>query len=83
MRIHKGNHNGEYKGKDQNEVTVAQVPKHRSKKDTKRWCLGKVGREHDLHKVPKTSSYDPDVVLWWTNTCKKCKKQFMLWFKTK
>lgn len=23
-----------------------EVPKHRAKKDTKRWCLGKVGRPH-------------------------------------
>ena len=29
------------------EKTEKQVPGHRAKKDTKRWCRGKVGREHE------------------------------------
>lgn len=27
-------------------------PKHISKKNTKRWCKGKAGQEHDIQRVP-------------------------------
>lgn len=26
---------------------IPERPKYKAKKDTKRWCLGKVGRDHD------------------------------------
>lgn len=31
---------------DEQRAAGPETPRHRSKKDTKRWCRGKVGREH-------------------------------------
>lgn len=35
-----------------------QVGKHKAKKDTKRWCLGHEGREHQLQYEPTERWYD-------------------------
>jgi hypothetical protein len=51
------------------------------KKDTKRWCRGKVGREHEKKWV-KNSRFDHYAttrvksVGWWTLTCSVCRKEF-------
>jgi hypothetical protein len=55
-----------------------EIPKHRSNKDTKRWCLGKVGRKHDKQWVEDTSwrlFKDPSVV-YSVEICLRCKKRF-------
>ena len=45
---------------------VQEVPRHRSKKDKKRWCKGKVGVEHEVEVIYK----------WWfsCHRCKNCGK---------
>ena len=48
-------------------------PAHRSKKDTKRWCLGKEGREHTPTWQPKRSWNAADKWLVWT--CSQCKRE--------
>lgn len=50
---------------------TAEVAKHRSRKDTKRWCGGKEGREHrgrwiSAHSVVKS---------WMTKVCETCGKK--------
>jgi hypothetical protein len=34
-----------------------ETPPHRSKKNTAKWCRGKVGKEHDWHEVIWYPSY--------------------------
>lgn len=64
----------EYKDQKHDHGTE-EVPRHRGKKkDTKRWCKGKVGREHDW-------DVTEPVKLRWTNMtvtkmcCKNCGKK--------
>lgn len=47
-----------------------EVPKYKNKKDTKRWCKGKVGVEHDLVRVPWKGA--PTVAQ--VDECTKCGK---------
>lgn len=49
-----------------------EVGKHRSKKDTKRWCKGKVGREHQLEWVGKDDGFRVEII----KICVNCKKEF-------
>lgn len=49
-----------------------QQAKHKSKKNTARWCKGKVGREHD----PKASWSK----YYWVNACTNCGKQLDYYF---
>lgn len=53
-----------------------EIPKHRSSKDTKRWCKGKVGREHDYvwvaYRPFERPSFDASI-----QECSKCHK--LLW----
>lgn len=62
-------------------VDAPEVPRRPSaKKDTKRWCLGKVGRQHVLawernarfNHIPGR----PDHEAWWSETCVNCRKEF-------
>jgi hypothetical protein len=40
-----------------------EVPKHRSSKDTKRWCRGKLGTEHDYQYAEwRLAGFRPGVV---------------------
>ncbi len=47
-----------------------EVPKHRNKKDTKKWCMGKLGVEHVpvVFKTKGIHSYRTDLC------CKECGK---------
>lgn len=58
-----------------------EVPKHRSSKDTKHWCLGKEGRYHQCAWVPNDgklylfdrTSYPTILSL----RCVQCRKEFV------
>lgn len=70
--------------------TVADIrPPGGSKKDTKRWCRGRVGREHKpecrTYSEHKRVGYGPD---WRLLICAECGKELdrympIRWFKTK
>ena len=53
-------------------------PAHRSKKDTRKYCYGKVGKEHILYRF--VHAWVRDYGFWWPNTiqakCTRCGKQF-------
>jgi hypothetical protein len=58
-----------------------EIPKHRSKKDTKRWCGGKPGREHTpmwvigkLHNPNHSSE-------WFDYKCQRCQKVIDYYWK--
>lgn len=47
------------------------------KKNTKRWCKGKVGREHDLKHVMLR---DYGITKTWADVCQNCNKKLNLRF---
>lgn len=49
----------------------------RPKKDTRRWCRGKVGREHVLGCKPHWLFGTPG---WWEHYCMNCGKVVDMWF---
>lgn len=54
------------------------IPKHQAKKNTKRWCRGKVGVEHRFEWIHDTR-YDYQLksdprTWWWTEKCIACGK---------
>jgi hypothetical protein len=49
------------------------VPKHRSGKNTRRWCGGKVGREHKSTCMVKRTWNDK--VRWYVLACTECGKE--------
>jgi hypothetical protein len=54
-----------------------EVARKKSKKDTKKWCKGKVGVEHQLNRVPwKGAPNIADV-----DECTKCGKNFGFFMK--
>lgn len=67
----------ENKPSDRRRRQLQEIPKHSSKKDTKRWCRGKVGVEHmpKLMGWMETKNYDPinkwDLKVWICESCKK------------
>lgn len=55
----------------------AEIEKPKAKrKDTKRWCLGKEGREHSLKWEICDRYFSYSV---WNETCQKCRKRFGYW----
>lgn len=78
MRVHRGNIQGEYKPADPREQADQQVGKHRSKKDTKRWCLGHSGREHDIQWVvdERRQWFRTPYPVDWIQVCMRCQKHF-------
>lgn len=57
-------------------ASVAQVPKHRSSKDTKRWCRGVPGREHQWRWQEYLPSYPHRAnIVWSESRCKNCRKR--------
>jgi hypothetical protein len=52
-------------------------------KNTRRWCLGKVGRDHELHALPSHDypKYGPRGLLpeHWFLVCAKCGKRLKTW----
>lgn len=55
-------------------MTDDEIPKHRSKKDTKKWCKGKIGRNHEG--VPTLVEHKTYVML----DCVKCGKNLNWWW---
>ena len=52
-------------------------PRHRSSKDTKRWCHGKIGVEHDKQWRPEQRTRAWDVLPWREElACVNCNKVF-------
>lgn len=60
------------------------APRHRSRKDTKRWCRGKVGVEHRYEWVrDERRDYahalrgerTPDEKMWWHRRCSECLRE--------
>lgn len=81
MKPHKGNIGCSYKSPHANEISTQEIHKHRAKKDTKRWCLGHVGREHVKIRVPVIYAWKPLEVAFWQMICDKCKKEFYIYRK--
>lgn len=57
-----------------------QIPKHRNKKGTKKWCKGKVGRPHKASWVKSERTF----ASWMHLVCAVCKKELDYctnWFK--
>jgi len=46
---------------------------HKSKKDTNKWCKGKVGKPHDFVQTLHRSKYE--AFTWYTCKCNTCGKQ--------
>lgn len=53
-----------------------EIPKHRSKKNTKRWCKGKVGKEHQ----PVWVGRQDRLSIWLKYTCQECGKILDHWW---
>lgn len=53
-----------------------QPPKHKSKKNTSKWCRGKVGEEHQLYRYFYHSGWNGKRTSWVRSSCKKCRKEF-------
>lgn len=61
-------------------VLPPEETKHQSKKDTKKWCKGKVGREHDSVCVRDAGNFaGPSYTL----LCKVCKKKLDWWWNSR
>ena len=57
-----------------------EIPRHRSKKDKRRWCGGKPGREHDpMWEHSKKTGGNPDSA-WRDYTCQVCHKVLDTWW---
>jgi len=61
-----------------------EEPKRLGKKDTKRWCKGKVGREHETvcmtyGEMKGESNYFGFFSNWYYLVCKKCGKELESW----
>lgn len=55
----------------------SEIPKHRSKKSTKRWCKGKKGVLHDFTWKSCATRNFPD---WFDYSCDKCGKVEDRWY---
>jgi hypothetical protein len=49
-----------------------QPVKGKSKKDTRRWCRGKVGVEHDFHQTVRFTFFDEK---YYNTKCVECRKE--------
>lgn len=76
MKVHKGNRDcGYWQPPELPELKLPQIPRHRSKKDTKRWCLGKVGRVHaPVWEVTEFANGTSIYFKFKQLKCAKCKK---------
>lgn len=58
---------------------IPEVPKHRSKKNTKRWCKGIIGREHKYRYVEWLGSFKTifpgHTQVYSVEECENCRKQ--------
>lgn len=53
-----------------------EIPKHRSNKDTKKWCKGKIGVEHQLKCMVFSDLLDKSRAL----VCTECGKRLAYYF---
>jgi len=66
-----------------------EVPKHRSSKNTKKWCKGKVGVQHVGEPVTyaEWKHCPPESfgrrVGWWVLICKNCRKELDWYYPIK
>lgn len=56
------------------------VPKHRSGKDTKRWCFGKVGREHEYRCFAQNIGTGAGEIRYYALCCSHCGKEKARWW---
>jgi hypothetical protein len=75
------------RGWDGDRIVVPPVPetprRPAGRKDTKRWCGGKVGREHEPVWVKSNMEIRPrpDNEAWWDERCARCAKKFRACWK--
>lgn len=58
-----------------------EIPKHKSKKDKRRWCGGKVGREHDPMWEHSRKHLRSENVEWYEFYCQRCNKSLDCWWR--
>ena len=58
-----------------------EIPKHRSSKDRRKWCGGKVGREHDPMWEFSRKHLSSDTVEWYEFYCQRCSKSLDCWWR--
>jgi len=59
-----------------------EIPKHRSKKNTKKWCKGKEGKVHQPI-WEKNDKYSWSQSLWLVYRCKECGKEINSYYEGK
>jgi hypothetical protein len=57
-----------------------EIPKHRSKKDKRKWCGGKVGREHDPVWEHSRKHIQSPNLEWYEYYCQRCQKSLDTWW---
>lgn len=60
-----------------------QVAKHSSKKDTRKWCRGKIGREHKPRWVSDHNKHYSSASIYECSVCKKHIEYCWPWGKSK
>lgn len=55
---------------------LAEPKPKAAKKNTRLWCKGKMGREHDVYLIKSEILYWPKAWRWLTGQCKTCKKEW-------
>lgn len=59
-----------------------EIPKHRSKKNTKKWCKGKEGREHQPI-WEENKKYSIPQSIWLIYRCTQCNKEIDFYYEGK
>lgn len=75
-RDHSGYHSHGLYTKYQQPSVNDFSPKQKSKKNTKKWCGGKVGREHDLIRYFWHTGWSGTRTKWIRTKCAVCHKEF-------
>ncbi len=64
-----------------------EIPKHRAKKNKKKWCKGRVGKEHDpmwmeddRHIYPNRDTRPPGTIFRLIYKCQNCNKELDKWW---
>jgi len=64
-----------------------EIPKHRAKKNKRKWCRGREGIEHDLmwveddrHIYPTHYTRPPGITFRLIYKCQNCNKEFDRWW---
>lgn len=64
------------KYKEQEKIALDKTVKHKKKKDTRKWCKGKVGVEHTLIRYFWTYGWESKRTNWIRSRCTTCGKEF-------